>query len=258
MRTPSILLGLVAMLAGGCSSTHLVFSTYTKVGLDMTVGDGVPPRVAFAYKRFEGAIIPTDPSLEELQARLATLECTCLEKAKRSVGVRCDQDAAIDPEHGSCTELGSIRRELRAAAEARKRLQDAIVTFSAASVQSEQAEVGVAEAARQLARERAAEKPSKPMLKTATAKLDEEREKLEQARTRQDAAQAELSRKEIAYRETVSRMLITPVYSAIRLDNSWTRGLVMCQVFATGAAATKFDEHADEPALELIDCEVER
>lgn len=46
------------LVLGGCSSGSLFFSTYTKVGLDMSITDGVPTQAMFGIKRFEGAIIP--------------------------------------------------------------------------------------------------------------------------------------------------------------------------------------------------------
>lgn len=48
-------------LLSACNSRHLVFTTYTKVGLDVTTTDGNTPHGVFGYKRFEGAIIPYEP-----------------------------------------------------------------------------------------------------------------------------------------------------------------------------------------------------
>lgn len=50
----------ISAAAGGCSANHLVFSTFTKVGLDVAVADSQPTSAMFGYKRFEGAIIPVD------------------------------------------------------------------------------------------------------------------------------------------------------------------------------------------------------
>ena len=48
----------IAGLCGACSSTHLIFATYTKAGVDVTLTDGAPTQLVFGYKRFEGAIVP--------------------------------------------------------------------------------------------------------------------------------------------------------------------------------------------------------
>jgi hypothetical protein len=61
----SLPLALLLAVAGGltgCRSTDLVFATYTKVGLHMTSEGSVPTSVQFGYKRFEGAVIPVDPT----------------------------------------------------------------------------------------------------------------------------------------------------------------------------------------------------
>jgi hypothetical protein len=57
---------LALMMLSGCSTNHLYFSTYTKVGLDVSTTDGQMVNGTFGYKRFEGAIIPVDP--EKLDA----------------------------------------------------------------------------------------------------------------------------------------------------------------------------------------------
>lgn len=62
MKTPLLLLTLAALLAGGCQSNQLVFTTYTKVGLNITATGELPNHLMFGYKRFEGAIIPVDPA----------------------------------------------------------------------------------------------------------------------------------------------------------------------------------------------------
>jgi hypothetical protein len=56
-----VTLFLWIVLGSGCSASHLVFSTYTKVGLDITVAEGTPTEAVFGYKRFEGAVVPVDP-----------------------------------------------------------------------------------------------------------------------------------------------------------------------------------------------------
>lgn len=54
-------LAAVILFAAGCGSS-LIFTTYSKVGLDMSVANGAPAEAVFGYKRFEGAILPVDPS----------------------------------------------------------------------------------------------------------------------------------------------------------------------------------------------------
>lgn len=54
----------VMALVAGCQSTNLVFTTYTKVGLNITAVDAQPTSLMFGYKRFEGAIIPVNPDKE--------------------------------------------------------------------------------------------------------------------------------------------------------------------------------------------------
>jgi hypothetical protein len=62
----SLLLGLVVCgLATACTTKHLVFVTYTKVGVDIGVADSVPNQLTFGYKRFEGAIVPVDPCVSK-------------------------------------------------------------------------------------------------------------------------------------------------------------------------------------------------
>lgn len=64
------LLGSLGSLIGftsGCATDHLIFTTYTKVGLDMTVAEGTPTEAVFGYKRFEGAIVPVDPDEEDAE-----------------------------------------------------------------------------------------------------------------------------------------------------------------------------------------------
>lgn len=44
----------------GCAPKHLIFTTYSDLGLDIAGTDGQPTKAVFGYKRFEGAIIPVD------------------------------------------------------------------------------------------------------------------------------------------------------------------------------------------------------
>lgn len=50
------------VLVSGCQSNQLIFTTYTKVGVNITATGEIPNNLTFGYKRFEGAIIPVDPS----------------------------------------------------------------------------------------------------------------------------------------------------------------------------------------------------
>ena len=50
----------LALLCGCAPSDTLIFSTYTKVGVDISVANGTPSEAVFGYKRFEGALIPVD------------------------------------------------------------------------------------------------------------------------------------------------------------------------------------------------------
>jgi hypothetical protein len=50
----------IATVFCGCAARNLVFTTYTKVGLDVSATSNEPPNGVFGYKRFEGTIIPFD------------------------------------------------------------------------------------------------------------------------------------------------------------------------------------------------------
>ena len=65
---------IVVIPVAGCTK-DLVFATYTTVGVEVTGMDGIPTSVKLAYKRFEGAIIPVDPTDEDSPAHsvLATI-----------------------------------------------------------------------------------------------------------------------------------------------------------------------------------------
>lgn len=54
----AIMASLLSLALTGCANRHLFFSTYTKVGVDVTVEGQIPRQAVFGYKRFEGAIIP--------------------------------------------------------------------------------------------------------------------------------------------------------------------------------------------------------
>ena len=59
---PVACLGLIGT---GCHNDALVFTTYTKVGLHASATGNTPNNLMFGYKRFEGAIIPVDPTKPE-------------------------------------------------------------------------------------------------------------------------------------------------------------------------------------------------
>ena len=52
-------IGALVVLTG-CKTDHLVFTTYTKVGVEVAAVDVQPSHATLGYKRFEGAIIPVD------------------------------------------------------------------------------------------------------------------------------------------------------------------------------------------------------
>ena len=52
----------VCLTTTGCTPRHLVFTTYTRFGVNITAAGDVPTNLAFGYKRFEGVIIPVDPA----------------------------------------------------------------------------------------------------------------------------------------------------------------------------------------------------
>ncbi len=67
MKRTFLLLPLACVLlaAAGCHNDALVFTTYTKVGLHASATGNTPNNLMFGYKRFEGAIIPVDPTKPE-------------------------------------------------------------------------------------------------------------------------------------------------------------------------------------------------
>ena len=58
-------LACVLLAGSGCHNDALVFTTYTKVGLHASATGNMPNNLMFGYKRFEGAIIPVDPTKPE-------------------------------------------------------------------------------------------------------------------------------------------------------------------------------------------------
>lgn len=58
-----VLIGCL-LLAAGCKSNPrrpLIFTTSTKIGLDLSATGGALNNATFGYKRFEGAILPVRP-----------------------------------------------------------------------------------------------------------------------------------------------------------------------------------------------------
>ena len=51
---------VLVILCLGCEANHLVFTTYTKVGLDISATDAQPTQMMLGYKRYEGAIVPVE------------------------------------------------------------------------------------------------------------------------------------------------------------------------------------------------------
>ena len=68
MAKLAILASMILMICPGCSSKNLIFTTYTTVGLDISATDAKPTKAVFGYKRFEGAIVPVDPTDETKEA----------------------------------------------------------------------------------------------------------------------------------------------------------------------------------------------
>jgi hypothetical protein len=60
-RRTTLLFALLAALPA-CQSDRLVFTTYSKIGLDVSSVNGTTAGFMLGYKRFEGALIPVDMS----------------------------------------------------------------------------------------------------------------------------------------------------------------------------------------------------
>ncbi len=58
---PAALLALALLPA--CQSDRLIFTTYTKFGVDLSATNGTTTGLMFGYKRFEGALVPVDMSM---------------------------------------------------------------------------------------------------------------------------------------------------------------------------------------------------
>lgn len=58
-----------------------------------------------------------------------------------------------------------------------------------------------------------------------------------------------------ARQELEDALGLTSLYASNRQRNSWSRGMEICQVFATGEAARQLLAHPDAPSEELIECE---
>lgn len=64
---------LVVLGLAGCGSTdHLVLTTYTKVGIEVSTVDGKPTQLVLGYKRFEGALVPVDPHADPETEAMST------------------------------------------------------------------------------------------------------------------------------------------------------------------------------------------
>lgn len=57
-----LLAGPLLLVTLGCSSNRLIFTTYTKLGIDVSASNGTTTGAMLGYKRFEGALIPVDPA----------------------------------------------------------------------------------------------------------------------------------------------------------------------------------------------------
>ena len=57
----TLTLTLLSLTLCSCANDHLAFTTFTKVGLDISAAESTPTSAMFGYKRFEGALIPVDP-----------------------------------------------------------------------------------------------------------------------------------------------------------------------------------------------------
>jgi len=51
----------LVICVSGCGR-HLIFTTYTTIGVEVKGVNNVPTALRLAFKRFEGAVVPVDPS----------------------------------------------------------------------------------------------------------------------------------------------------------------------------------------------------
>ncbi len=85
---------VLALVSGCAPAKKLLFTTYTKVGLDMSAANNTPTHVMLGYKRFEGALIPVDVPESSKDATqpeaLSVFAAICLENGWFS-GVKINQ-----------------------------------------------------------------------------------------------------------------------------------------------------------------------
>ncbi len=265
-----------------CSNTHLIFATYTKVGLHIGMSNQVPTEAVFAYKRFEGAIIPVDPSLRELRKRAEALMNQADEEDNRADEEIAEAIAAAeDAVKEATTNLANAEKaQSDAAGKGETKEADAAKAKDDAAKQKAHVEKAKTDLAanppgkvrRRLASQLrkqanaivqgvdvivdASEKVAKQARALSTAETaraeDPENEAKDQA---VEVARKDLEarRKELvmAY-EAVSEM--TPLYASGRVVNSWQNGLLVCQLFATGTAAIALLDSEDRPTEEAATC----
>jgi len=220
---------LLAGLLSGCrTGTHLLFfTTYTKVGLDISAVNGTPTQALFGYKRFEGAIVPVDPpsafdpvhALEALEAKAEELKQQA--NAEKNEGAKADRLEQAEEAQATAT---TIRAALEAWIAARKSLADKATALAEASTRS-------------------TAKPSEEGT-TAVAKAKQAWEAAE------SDARAEMQALERACRGNANQSEVMSVYAAIKASNGWLKGLKINQAFATGEAAKTLA--ADSEVIETV------
>ena len=90
----ALILGAVVFALGlsGCATDYLVFTTYTKVGLDISFVNQAPRQVVFGFKRFEGAVIPIDK--EDKDGEVASVFAAIRLSSNWLTGMKIYQDFA--------------------------------------------------------------------------------------------------------------------------------------------------------------------
>jgi len=229
LSTAVVVLLLTGLLSGCRTSNHLLFMTYTKMGLDISTVNGTPTQALFGYKRFEGAIVPVDPQsafdpvrvLEVAQAKAAELEQE----------VKTTKDPAAKD---------AKEKEAKAAQETVTQIQTALEAWRTA--QKEVAQKAAAATA-------ASAKP------TAGLSKEEQKEAVTDARKARAAAEkVEATDRRVldaACNGNANPSEIMSVYAAIGARNGWLLGgLKINQAFATGEAAKKLA--ADSEAIQTV------
>jgi len=59
----------LTVILAACTTDHLAFTTYTKVGLDISSIEKAPAQMTFGYKRYEGAIVPVGVDNSQVAVR---------------------------------------------------------------------------------------------------------------------------------------------------------------------------------------------